>query len=823
MPARRVAIALWIAALAACAAIVANTRFVADLSMFLPASPTEEQRLLVDQLREGALSRTLLIGIDGADAPTRARLSAALKQKLETGARPGPDQGQARARYVPGPGLAPVFGLVANGQAAGLERERELLLAHRYALSPNVTPERFTVEGLRAAVGETVDLLASPAGMLVKPFVTRDPTGEMLAVIERLRPEGGPRTIEGVWASRDGGRALLLARTKASGADTDAQARAVAAVEKAFEEAKNEIGPGAVAATAAPGATNVQAAARVTITGPGAFAVKSRALIKHDVERLAVASLILVAAILLAAYRSPLTLALGLVPVVSGALAGVAAVSLGFGAVHGITLGFGTTLIGEAIDYAIYLFVQSDRSHAIGDADWVARFWPTVRLGVLTSIAGFSALLFSGLPGLAQLGLYSITGLVAAAAVTRFVLPSLLPARHRIRDLTPFGEKLLAVTRAASKARWLVAIVALAAVAVLLTRPALWDADIASLNPISSEDRRQDVLMRADVGAADARSLVAVRGENVESALAEAERVGERLDKLVDAGTIAGYESPAKVLPSAATQKRRIEALPAAAELRARLTTALAQSPLSASKLGAFVEDVERARTQPPLTAEALDGTALGSALDGMLFRDASGRWNAIVALRPAENRAIDAQAARAALAPSAEKAFLVDVKAEADRLYAGYFQRALAMSAVGLAVIVALLFAALRSPGRVARVMAPLAAGVLFVAAWHALGGTRMNLLHLVGLLLVVAIGSNYALFFDRMAQGATSAPRTLASLTLANVTTVSSFGVLAISDIPVLHAIGSTVALGAAATLAFSAMLADPRTDTIGSGTRT
>jgi predicted exporter len=97
------------------------------------------------------------------------------------------------------------------------------------------------------------------------------------------------------------------------------------------------------------------------------------------------------------------------------------------------------------------------------------------------------------------------------------------------------------------------------------------------------------------------------------------------------------------------------------------------------------------------------------------------------------------------------------------------------------------------------------------------------MNLLHLVGLLLVVAIGSNYALFFDRMAQGATSAPRTLASLTLANVTTVSSFGVLAISDIPVLHAIGSTVALGAAATLAFSAMLADPRTDTIGSGTRT
>jgi predicted exporter len=91
--------------------------------------------------------------------------------------------------------------------------------------------------------------------------------------------------------------------------------------------------------------------------------------------------------------------------------------------VHGITLGFGTTLIGEAIDYSIYLFVQSERSQGIGDAAWITGFWPTIRLGVLTSIAGFSALLFSGLPGLAQLGLYSIVGLTVAAAVTRFVLP----------------------------------------------------------------------------------------------------------------------------------------------------------------------------------------------------------------------------------------------------------------------------------------------------------------------------------------------------------------------------------------------------------------
>jgi predicted exporter len=87
---------------------------------------------------------------------------------------------------------------------------------------------------------------------------------------------------------------------------------------------------------------------------------------------------------------------------------------------------------------------------------------------------------------------------------------------------------------------------------------------------------------------------------------------------------------------------------------------------------------------------------------------------------------------------------------------------------------------------------------------------GTRLSLLHLIGLLLVVAIGSNYALFFDRMAHiRDASAARTLASLALANVSTVASFGILSLSSIPVLNSIGATAALGALCALVFAAML--------------
>jgi predicted exporter len=49
-----------------------------------------------------------------------------------------------------------------------------------------------------------------------------------------------------------------------------------------------------------------------------------------------------------------------------------------------------------------------------------------------------------------------------------------------------------------------------------------------------------------------------------------------------------------------------------------------------------------------------------------------------------------------------------------------------------------------------------------------------------------------------------------TFASLLVANATTVVSFGILAFSTVPVLNALGSTVAPGALLALVFSALLA-------------
>jgi len=773
-PRARLALAVWLALVAVLAAIVLRSHFTADMSVFLPREPTPEQRLLVEQLREGMVSRLILVGVEGGDADARAETSRRIAARL---------RGDAR------------FASVNNGETTHLEADQRWLFDNRYALSPRVTPERFSEAGLRTALQDTLDFLASPAGLLAKPLVTRDPTGEMMSLLQGLATGGQPQRDEhGVWTSRDGNTALLVLLTRASGADIDAQEAAMGAVRDAFDTARGEL-PQAAAATAL----------KLEMTGPGVFSVESRATIKSEVGRIATLGTVLVVTLLLVVYRSLPVLLLSLLPMITGALAGVAAVGLGFGVVHGLTLGFGTTLIGEAVDYAIYLFVQG------GSGRDIRQFWPTIRLGLLTSIAGFVALFFSGFPGLAQLGVYSVAGITVAALTTRYLLPALLPENFRLRDVTPLGRRLSALAAASTRLRWLVPVLAVAAVAVLVVkRDSLWNNELLALSPVPAAAQELDLRLRAEMGAPDSRYLVVVNGADADAALRAAEQLAPTLDALRAEGVLDGWDSPARYLPSLATQQARLAAIPARAELEQRLNAAAVGLPLSASRLTPFLDDATAAHDRPPLTRSGMEGTSLSLAVDAMLLSTGHGA-RALLPLRaPAANgHVVDAARVRAALAQAgiAGDPLFLDLKHESDSLYAGYLDEAIKLSLGGAAAVVLILLLFQRSPQRVWRACAPLVAAVLVVCAGLALAGEQLILLHLVGMLLIVAVGSNYTLFFA--AEDGMPDPRTLASLLFATLTTVSGFGLLAISQVPVLHAIGITVGPGALLSLAFCAMM--------------
>ncbi|KVV21557.1 hypothetical protein WK78_24795 [Burkholderia cepacia] len=788
---RQRAVLVWLLALVACGVAIGRAHFTADLSAFLPSSPSAGQRVLVDQLRDGIVSRLILVAIDGGDAATRAALSRRVAGTLRAD---------------------PQFAAVHNGEASNDARDRQFIFDHRYLLSPAVTPQRFSAGGLHQALGDSLDLLSSSAGLVAKAMLPRDPTGEVAALVDQLDGAAQPASRDGVWVSRDGTRAVLVVQTAAAGSDTDAQARAIDAVRRAFAAAKQAV---------------PNAAATLAMTGPGVFSVDTRDTIRHDVERLSTASVVLIVALLLTLYRSPRTLALGLLPVLTGVAAGIAAVSVAFGTVHGLTLGFGTTLIGEAVDYSIYLFVQSAQAGTRGAARpadatraWVAAYWPTIRLGVLTSVCGFASMLFSGFPGLVQLGLYSIVGLTAAALVTRFVLPHLRGEHVAIRDVSRIGAVLARAADAAPRLRWPLAVLVIAAGATLvLHRDGLWSRELAALSPVPAQAQALDARLRADVGAPDVRYLVVITAPTEQAALERAERVAAQLQPLVDRGALAGFETPARFLPSDAAQRARLASLPDAEVLAARMRDAVANQPIAVRPglFAPFIADVEAARHARLLTRADLRGTSMALAVDALLT-ERDGRWSAMLPLRapdaartaqPASS--LDATPIRAAVARAGvPDALFVDMKAEADRLYVNYVHEDIRLSLAGFAAIGVLLLIALRSPRRVVRALAPLVAAVLVVTAGFALAGVPLTILHLVGMLLIVAVGSNYALFFCKRDDAQPVTPHTLVSLLIANLATVAGFGLLALSRVPLLETFGLTVGPGAMLALAFAAILA-------------
>ncbi|MES2024639.1 MAG: MMPL family transporter [Pseudomonadota bacterium] len=792
------AIFIWLALVLIGIFLLFRTTFTADLSAFLPSNPTQEQQLLVEQLRDGMVSRLILIGIEGADPSTNATLSKALAKKMRSN-----DE----------------FISVNNGEPVNQEKDRTYLFNNRYLLSPSITPERFTVAGLHAALNDTLDLLASPAGLLVKDILPQDPTSEMATLLGQFNGGQQPQKIQGVWAAKDGKRALLLAQTRALGSDTDGQEAAIHHIKEKFDAAKAEL------VQAMPQVGN----AHIVMTGPGVFGVNARNTITHEATMFSIISASLIMLLLFIVYRSGVAVVLGLMPVLSGVLAGTIAVSLGFGMVHGITLGFGTTLIGEAIDYSIYLFIQS--GSAKHSADWAKKSWPTIRLGVLTSMAGFGCLLFSGFPGLAQLGLYTIAGLTSAAFVTRFVLPSLLPKNFVVRDLTHIGLIVQTALHHLQRLRKGLFLIALLACAVLwMNRDHLWQPELSALSPISKSDQELDGTLRKDIGAPDVRYLVVVKGKDIEDVLQATEKVATQLDAMVDQGTLTAFETPSRYLPSLATQRARLASLPNTDVLKQRMMQAMEGLPFKASVLEPFIAsvgDLATIASQPEilntrlLTRKDLTGTSMALATDSLLI-EKNGEASGLMPLTATDAHVIDPALIHAALQKSGvQQAYFIDLKTETDKLYRGYMQEAIILALCGLAAMMVLLAFNLRSIARLARVMVPLITAVLTVAAIFAFTGQRMTILHLVGLLLIVAVGSNYALFF---AQPATTIvkdpqsgvetvvpqikPTTLASLLFANVTTVIGFGILGFSTVPVLNAIGITVGIGVVLALLFSAI---------------
>ncbi|WP_426955911.1 MMPL family transporter [Muricoccus radiodurans] len=737
-----------------------------DMADFLPPARTTEAAFLLSELREGAASTLLLAGMEGAPEEDLARLSRAVGEALRASGR---------------------FAFVGNGAESLSEEEQAFLFRYRYLLSPAVAPGLFETPALRAKLEALLDGLRSAASPVLARLGFADPVGAFISLLQGWLGSSRVELRSGAWFAGGEGppRALLIARSRAAATDVEAQRVAAETLRDAF-------------AAANPGP------ARLLLSGPGVFAAEAAASVRADVERVSILSGVLLIGFLLWRYRSPAMLLLAAVPLLAATLAGAVAVWLAFGRVQGAALGFGATMLGVVVDYPILLLTARRPDETPGEA--ARRIWPTLRLAAGAAALGLTAMVASGFPGLAQLGLFGAAGLLVGGAVTRWVLPSLVPRAAAPARRLPHG---LSAALAWIAGRRLAAglIVAAAAGWLAFAGPPAWEDDVARLSPVPEAPRRLDAELRAQLGAPDTRHLIALRGATEDEVLRAAERVAGSLGPLLSDGRLTGLDLPSRYLPSAATQAARAAALPPADTLRARLSEAAAGLPFRPTAFDPFLTAVEESRTLPPLTAAGLGEAPLLAARLSPLLSRRGEAWSGLGVLSGVG----DLQAVRDAVAGLRDPGILfVDVKGETEGMIAATTRGALLWCGVGALGVVVLLTLGLGRGGLGAGLwaIAPIAGAVLVTLAALSALGERLTPFHLAALLLMAGVGMDYALFLGRPEQGE-EADRTRAAVLTCAVATLLTFGLLALCETPVLRGIGLTVSLGVAAAFGLALAL--------------
>lgn len=748
---RAVRLFAWLALLALAGAWSASTLHVSgDLRLFMPAPRDADQHLMMQLLGEGPGSRLLLVALGDGEPEALAERSRALREALLD---------------------APELAWIGNGEE-GLEALPEVLQDARYLVSPGPAEGSLAAPALKTALHERLRDLASPAAAMVAPLLARDPTLETLRVLQAWTPAAEPERFDGVWMTRDLSQALLLIETRAPGFDPVGQQAALQRLRTAF------------ATLEAPRGT-------LEISGPGAFAERMAQTTQREASLLGTLATGLLLLLLAFAYRS-LTLPLyGALPLATGGIAGIAAVTLLFGSMHGITLAFGFTLLGVAQDYPVHLFSHGRPGEA--PLTTARHIWPTLAAGTGSSCLAYTIFLFAGVDGLRQLAVFTVTGLSIAALTTRYALPRVLPAVQRDAAQAAHPQWLQRHLLGRRLPRWPVLLIALASLAaLLLPRTAWWQDDLAQLTPVPAELLQRDRALRAELGAPDVRWLLIVRGRDAQDVLERSEALQPQLDALVAEKTIAGYDLAAKYLPSQRAQRTRQAALPDRETLAADLAQAQAGTPFATNAFAPFLDAVERARTRAPLAPEDLAGTPLQLRVDALLRR-VDEETLGLVSLSGLEKpEALQAWAA------GRDGVHLLDLKATAQSLATAWRARllwAMAIAWVLLCIGIAWSIGAWR---RALRILLPVALGTAaLLGLFHALG-VALTLFHLVSLVLAACLGVDYALFLERAGTDAQDQRRTLHALVVCSLSTLFVFALLALSSMPVLRAIGMTVSGG-------------------------
>lgn len=658
-----------------------------------------------------------------------------------------------------------------------------------------------TDEGMRERLRETRALLLAPGASEIADTIARDPLRlTMIPWQDEIEVAAGVKGQAGGAFVADGGRARLVA----------------------IEPRGRVFEPGAAARFSSEGEAVLAsvragpelAGVRLDLTGGHVVAKQTETLMRSDLQKSGVLSIVLSSFAFLLTFRHPRALLAVLPPLAMGTLWTTALAALVYPRLSAVATAFAAVVIGVGVDTGVHVYGRLLRARRAGltpsaAADTALRETWKPTLGAASAAAGaFACLALSDVEGMRQLGVLCAAGEVLTAVAILVVVPPLGALLERRPPPPPArGSWIALLTRTRGRSALTLvcaagALIASASMGLPRIERAAIALDARTLPALATYEA-----IYATFGGAPGQLMVVSHGdggspeEDEAEARVHADAVAETAERLLAAGTITGFDALSRTAPSALVQKRRLEErdrldLPAR---KASFERALVEEGFA---LDAFGEALASFAHPSANTSDV--STPNGGALSWLrrrhLARDERGAL-AVTYVRVAKNA--EAEATAWTMLRGADPRSTLTGFAELERGLVASLHHDLPRVLLGaLGIVVLVLGASLRRPSRVALAVLVLFVEIAIVLALSRVLHVRWHIYDALVLPVLLGITLDEVLFLLEAAERNGSIDRAIeeqAPLGMATaLTTAAGFGALVVCRFDGLVDVGKVGALG-------------------------
>ena len=520
-------------------------------------------------------------------------------------------------------------------------------------------------------------------------------------------------------------------------------------------------------------------------TGALMFATAGTQSARQEVSTIGVGSTLGLIVLVWFGFRSFRPLLTEFAAVSAGCIMALAVTHVIFQQVHLMTLVFGASLIGVSVDFSFYYLSTQAAQRQLKSSVVMARMLPSLSMGLLTTVAAYVCLSLTPFPGLKQIAVFSMTGLMAAWLTSVLLLPRLPPldntrAVQHLSGLISLRQWFLA-----HRQYQLVLVLVVIVLGIAGFSQIRVDDRVQSLQTRNAEVSAQDEKIRQLFHQQQSSQYFVVYGQDEAQLAAREQQLLQQLRALVSTGQLQGYQALGEWLPPAAQQQQN-----RLWQQQLSLDTLQQFATASGMALGSIQDWQAALAAQPLLTRAQLRDTPLYD-----LQLTAQQR---IVLLGEVK----DAQRLQQI---KLQGVTLVDPVHDLSSLFQQYRVQAQYMIVAGLLVL-SLILGMVYGFKNLLNLMLPVCLALLATFAVQALLGVPLNLFGVMSAFLILGIGVDYAIFYQQDEAGhayVTSA------MFLCMLATILGFGLLALSATQAIHAFGLTVLLGVIFSFIFASLL--------------